>query len=165
MDSKIEEKNKRRLNKSKIYETDESGKTKLGNLNSFFRKISKKKNEKSPGLKKPESTDEQTQKSILEKMKSLFRCCRRKTIKDNPSLKKFNYEIKRSDNDTKNLDKSLGRYIKQKLKWVLFLFVIYVLVFGAILSIPITLNHLNVIDQNETKQERFIPCKVFRKVY
>ena len=95
-------------------------------------------------------------KTILEKLKSIFRCCKRKKIKDNPRLKKFNYGIKRPKNDIKRLDKSLRRYIKQKLKLVIFLMVIYIIIFGAIGSIPMTVNHLSNIGQNETKQERFL---------
>ena len=94
-------------------------------------------------------------KTILEKLKSIFRCCKRKKIKDNPRLKKFNYGIKRPKNDIKRLDKSLRRYIKQKLKLVIFFIVIYITIFGAVVSIPITVNHLRIIGQNQIKQERF----------
>ena len=94
-------------------------------------------------------------KTILQKVKSIFSCCKRKKIKDIPRLKKFNYGINRSQNDIKRPDKSLKRYIKQKLKLIIFLIIIYVIIFGAIISIPITVNHLRIIGQNEIKQERF----------
>ena len=172
-----DEKNKRRLNNFKL---SESGKSKLENLKSFFSKITKKKEEKSPGFKKSKSGDERseepqktlleklnsilhccTRRTMLEKLKSTFSCCKRKKIKNNPVLKKFSYGIKRSKNDIKKLDKSPRRYIKQKLKWVILFCIIYVIIFVAIVSIPITWNHLSVVCQNETKQERFISSYIY----
>ena len=158
-DSEKEKKNGRRLNKFKISEPDKAGNIKMENQKSFFK--SKSADERSD---KPRKTFLEKLKSVfrcckrrtlLEKLKSIFSCCKRKNIKANPSVEKPNYGIKRSKSHIKKLDKSLKRYIKQKLKWVVFLFVVYVVIFGAIVSIPITVNHLSEIGQNETKQERF----------
>ena len=156
-----DEENKLRLNNVKL---SEAGKSKLENRKSFFSKITKKKEEKSPGFKKSKSGDERSeepQKTLLEKLKSTFSCCKRKNIENNPGLKKFSYGINRSKNDIKKLDKSPRRYIKQKLKWVILFCIIYVIIFVAIVSIPITWNHLSVVGQNETKQERFISSKIY----
>ena len=162
-DSEKGEKKKQRLNKFKLSEADEADKTKFEKIKSFFsEKIEKKKEKRSD---EPQKTMLEKLKSmfccckfktILQKAKSIFSCCKRKKIKDIPRLKKFNYGIKRSKNDIKRLDKSLRWYIKQKLKLVIFLIVIYIIIFGAIVSIPITVNHLSNIGQNETKQERFL---------
>ena len=170
--------------KKKEKRSDEPQKTVVEKLKSIFcgctsKKIKdnpnlEKKNERSTSLKISTSNNEQSHKpqktmleklksvfccckikTILEKLKSIFRCCKRKKIKDNPRLKKFNYGIKRPKNNIKRLDKSLRRYIKQKLKLVIFLIVVYIIIFGAIVSIPITMNYLSIIGQNETKQERF----------
>ena len=170
--------------KKKEKRSDEPQKTILEKLKSIFccctrKKIKenpslKKKKERSTNLKKSTTADEQSDKTrknileklksmfccckiktILEKLKSIFRCCKRKKIKDNPRLKKFNYGIKRPKNNIKRLDKSLRLYIKQKLKLVIFLIVVYIIIFGAIVSIPITVNYLSIIGHNEIKQERF----------
>ena len=170
--------------KKKDKRSDETQKTVVEKLKSIFcgctsKKIKdnpnlEKKNERSTSLKISTSNNEQSHKpqktmlekiksvfccckikTIREKLKSIFRCCKRKKIKDNPRLKKFNYGIKRPKNNIKRLDKSLRRYIKQKLKLVIFLIVVYIIIFGAIVSISITVNYLSIIGQNETKQERF----------
>ena len=163
---KKDEEHKQRLNDFKLSEAYKAGKSKTDNLKSFLNRTTKKKKEKSSGLKKSKSADERSdepRKTLLEKLKSTFSCCKRKKIKNNPTLKKFNYGIKRSKNDIKKLDKSLRPYIKQKLKWVTFFILIYVIIFVAIISISISVNHLeplSVVSQNKTKQERFISSKV-----
>ena len=156
------------IEKKKEKRSDEPQKTILEKLKSIFccctrKKIKenpslKKKKERSMSLKISTSTDEQSdkpQKTMLEKLKSFFSCCKTEKIKDNPRLKKFNYGIKRSKNDIKRLNKSLGCYIKQKLKLVTSLIIIYIIIFGAIVSIPITVIHLSQNGGNETTQERF----------
>ena len=105
--------------------------------------------------KRSNLTDE-VRKKKDENLKTIFSFCTKTKNEDNQGPKKFNTGIKRSKQETEKPVKSLRNYIKQKCKWVTFLFVIYTIVFGAVMSIPILVNHFRVISQNQAEQERSI---------
>ena len=184
MKQKLEKEEKSNLIKNKTVEkvnspiksseNDETGKTKFKKFNLFFssrptrtkKGISRLK-KFNHGVKKSESEDQkqvkpskadltsETRKTKLDKFKSFFSLCTRKKNNDNPRLIKSNYGIKRSKTKTKNLDKSLRHYIKQKLKWVVLLLITYVTFLGGIVSTPILINHFRATSQNQTEKERF----------
>ena len=99
------------------------------------------------------------QKRKLKKLTSFFSFCAKTKNKDNPGLKRSNWGIKKSKKEHQKLVKSLRSYIKQKLKWAILLFVVYIIFLSGIVSTPILVKHLRVRGQNQTKQERSITCK------
>ena len=116
-------------------------KTFLEKLGTFFSSITGKKRKNNHHLKKSSTTGElnnQPQKTFLEKTKSFF--CFYKAKKNKVQ---------------KPPVKSLRAYIKQNCKWIIFSLVIYIIIFGAVVSTPVIINHLRAIRQNETEQERF----------
>ena len=146
--------------KFKLCKTSKADKTKFEKLKPFIGRVIKKKETNSSSKKlntanKGSDLTNKSQKTIIEKMKSCFSFCTREKNKDNPKLEK----LKRSKNESKEQVKSLRRYIKQKLKWVVLSFVIYIIIFGGVLSTPFVVNHFRVISQNQTEQERFITRK------
>ena len=118
---------------------------------------SKKDNNLRSKNKRDEGSDlaDKPQKTTFEKLKSLLSFYSEKTIEDNQRLRKIKHGYKRSKNEIKERGKSLRQCIKQNRKWVIIVFVIYIIVFGAVVSTPVIVNHLKNISQNETKQERF----------
>ena len=123
--------------------TDETQKTIFGKLKSFFGLKTKKKKKKTNSACKVSNLPEKTQKRAIKN-------------KDKPRLKKFNYGIKRPKNEVEEPIKSLRVYIKGKWKQVIFLFLAYITILGAIVSTPIAINHLRNRSQNKTRQERSI---------
>ena len=94
------------------------------------------------------------QKTFLEKMK-LFICFCTKKNKSNSSPRN-NHAIKKLKNEIQSQDKSLRTFIKQNWKWVISLLVVYIIISGAVVSVPILVNHFRVMNRNETEQERSI---------
>ena len=146
--------------KFKLSKASKADKTKFEKLKSFTGRVIKKKETNSSSKKlntanKGSDLIDKSQKTIIEKMKSCFSFCTRKKNKDNPKLEK----LKSSKDESKEQVKSLRRYIKQKLKWVILSLFIYIIIFGGVLSIPFIVNHFRVISQNQTKKERFITRK------
>ena len=88
----------------------------------------------------------------------------KKMNKNDHGLKKFDNSIKRSKPEIVKPDKSLRSYMKQKWKRIYILFVFYAIIFGAVLSTPILVNHFRVINRNETDQERSITYKFFKEI-
>ena len=80
--------------------------------------------------------------------------------KNDHGLKKFDNSIKRSKHELMKSDKSLRSYIKQKWKWIFILFILYAIVFGAVLSTPILINHFRVTSRNETEKERSVSYRL-----
>ena len=128
----------------------------------------KKKDKDIKAIIYPEAN--KTEKANLEKHKPSF--AKKQSYQRH---KKFNYDIKRSKNDTqkqvtletnsgintskeeiKRPGKSLRHFIIQKCKWVILLVVSYVIIVGAAVTTPIIVNHFRIRSQNETKQERSI---------
>ena len=101
-----------------------------------------------------------TNDTKLDKVKSLSDTKARKKSEDSLALKKFEHGIKRSEKEIKKSSKSLRLYIKQKCKWVTFMFVIYIIILGAVISMPFIHNHFRVMSQNGTEQERSITRKI-----
>ena len=95
------------------------------------------------------------------KLKSFFCFCTKKN-KETPGLKKFNYDVKKSGKETQKSDKSLQTYFRRNWKPVIFLFFMYLLAIGTIISTPVIVNHFKVTSQNQTEKERFI--KMFTRV-
>ena len=149
------EKSNQVLSKSKLSETGQIGKIKLGKLKSFSGKTTKNRRETNLTSKTlnmaSESSDliDKPEKTILAKLKSLFSFCTGKKNETNPRLK--------------NSYSSLRRYIKQKCKLIILLFIIYIIIFGAVVSIPFVMNHLRIISQNQTQQERLI-VRIFTRL-
>ena len=124
-------------------------KTFLEKLGTFFSSITGKKRKNNHHLKKSSTTGElnnQPQKTFLEKTKSFF--CFYKAKKNKVQ---------------KPPVKSLRAYIKQNCKWIIFSLVIYIIIFGAVVSTPVIINHLRAIRQNETEQERFEVLKLSKR--
>ena len=111
-------------------ETDKVRKTFLEKLKSFFCFCTAKKNK---------DLSDEPQKTCLEKIRLLICCCKAK---------------KRPEKQKQN--KSLRIYIKQNWKWVISLLVVYIIISGAVVSVPILVNHFRVMNRNETEQERSI---------
>ena len=70
--------------------------------------------------------------------------------------KKTNYGVKISKEDVLKPIKSLRSYIEQHWNKVLTILLFYIILFGAIVSTPIVINHFGVQNQNQTEKERFI---------
>ena len=115
---------------------NEPQKTFLEKVNAFFRSIMCKNS-----TDERDNLTDEPQKTFLKKMTSFVGCCRAK---------------KKPKNENKKEDKSLRTYIKQNLKWVILLLVFYIIIFGAVVSVPILVNHYRDMNQNETDQERSI---------
>ena len=86
----------------------------------------------------------------------------KKMNKNDHGVKKFDNSIKRSKPELVKPDKS--SYMKQKWKRLYILFVFYTIIFGAVLSTPILVNHFRFTSRNETEQERSITYKFFKEV-
>ena len=84
----------------------------------------------------------------------------KKMNKNDHGVKKFDNSIKRSKPELVKPDKSLRSYMK----WLYILFVFYTIIFGAVLSTPILVNHFRFTSRNETEQERSITYKFFKEV-
>ena len=98
-------------------------------------------------------------------LKSFFSFLTRRKVKNIARLKKINCGVKGYKNEIRKSDKSLRSYIKRNCKWVAFLIVIYTIIFGAIVSAPVAVNHLRTISRNESEQERFITQKLIYTNY
>ena len=92
----------------------------------------------------------------FEKLKSFSSGIKEKENRKNPKQKKLKDDKKISKNEFKYRVKSLRRYIKQKWKWIILLFVTYITIFGVVVSIPIVFYHSIITNENVTEQERFI---------
>ena len=137
------DKEKKTRQKFNCSETEEAGKTLLEKLKSFFGKSMEKTKKQNRGSRNLNTVNNSS--DLIAKNEN------------NPRFKKFNdLNIKRSRNKIEKPFKSLRDYMKQKFKWVICLFSIYVIIFGAVTSTPIVFNYFTVTRQNETKQERFI---------
>ena len=173
--SKIRKQMKRQEKEKTIQgpETDKVRKTFLEKLKSFFCFCRAKKTaDKRPLTAEPKKT-------FLEKVNAFFRCKRwknhclkksgeRNNLTDetqktflekilktsNSRLAKFNHAIKKHKNGMQKQDKSIRMYIKQNCKWVILFLVVYIIIFGAVVSGPILVNHFRVLNRNETEQER-----------
>ena len=83
--------------------------------------------------------------------------------KDNSRFKKNKFGIKTSEKENRNRFKSLRIYLKQNWKKVVGFFVFYIMILGAIISIPIVskfvTDNLKVTDESKTEQEKLINKK------
>ena len=140
---------------------DEKDKLKLERLKSFSSSITEKKKEIFI-LKKLNTADErpnlteEPQKKKLGKLKSCLTSCTKRKNKDNSRLERFNFGGTRSRNEYEKQMKSFRDHIAKNCKWVVLLFFIYIIILGAIISVPIYVNHLRARTQNKTEQERFV---------
>ena len=103
------------------------------------------------------------EKSKPGKLKSFFCICTKKN-KETSRLKNFNHGVKITGKEVQKSDKSLRTYTRRNWKLAIFLFFIYILAIGTIVSTPVIINHFKVTSQNQTEKERFINLKVFIKV-
>ena len=145
-DSEKQENSQQRLKQFKVTEADETDEAKLEKMVSFFRTIVEKK--------KSLNLTDKPQKTTLEKLKSFFSFCTKKKNNDDSGWTKFKNGIKRSKHGKPV--KSLRLYIEQKCKWIIFLFVTYIIFFGLVVSTPMLINHFRTISRNETEQERSV---------
>ena len=129
---------------------DRNQKTCFEKLKSLCSSKAENKRESKPSLKTFKSNDE--------KLKTVSSLCTKNRKKQ--SLKKLTNEIKKSKQEIEKPVKSLRSYIEQKCKWTISLFVVYTIIFGAIVSTPVLVKHFQVISQNETEQERSINYRI-----
>ena len=140
---------------------DEKDKHKLERLKSFSSSITEKKKEIFI-LKKLNTADErpnlteEPQKTKLGKLKSCLTSCTKRKNRDNSRLERFNYGGTRSRNEYEKQIKSFRDHIEKNCKWVVLLFFIYIIILGAIISVPVYVNHLKARTPNQTEQERFV---------
>ena len=87
--------------------------------------------------------------------------------KDNSRFKKNKFGIKTSEKENRNRFKSLRIYLKQNWKKVVGFFVFYIMILGAIISIPIVskfvTDNLKVTNESKTEQEKLINQKILQK--
>ena len=156
------EKNEKEKNVIKHPETDKAQETFLGKIKSLCSSKTKKKEENKTSVKNLTTPDERSnysdenRKTKDEKLKTFSSLCTKKKNKNNLGIKKFNIDTKRSKHEIDKSIKSLRSYIKQKWKWVTFLFVIYTVIVAAVVSTPAVATHFRVINRIETEQERSI---------